>query len=92
MQTAIDNALGAIPDSVAAAGEVIVDADPASVVAKASEDADLVVMGSRGYGPVRRVLLGGVASAVLREAACPVIVTARSAIGEDQDPEADQDG
>jgi nucleotide-binding universal stress UspA family protein len=36
-------------------------------------------MGSRGYGPLGRVLLGGVASQVIRKAACPVIVTPRPA-------------
>jgi nucleotide-binding universal stress UspA family protein len=40
---------------------------------------DLLVLGSRGYGPVRRVMLGGVSSRVVRRASCPVLVLTRSA-------------
>jgi nucleotide-binding universal stress UspA family protein len=36
-------------------------------------------MGSRGYGPLRRVLLGSVSSHVMRHAHCPVVVVPRSA-------------
>ncbi|MET0763018.1 MAG: universal stress protein [Thermoleophilaceae bacterium] len=35
-------------------------------------------MGSRGFGPVRRVLLGGVSSEIVRLAPCPVMVVPRS--------------
>ena len=36
---------------------------------------DLLFVGSRGYGPLRRALLGNVSGAVVREAGCPVVVT-----------------
>jgi len=42
-------------------------------------DADLLVCGSRGYGPVRRVLLGGVSARLLRRAAIPLLVVPRGA-------------
>ncbi len=64
MQTLLDDALGSIPDGIPAAGEVTTDIDPASVILTASGDADLLLIGSRGYGPVKRVLLGGASSAV----------------------------
>lgn len=41
-------------------------------------EADLLVCGSRGYGPARRVLLGGVSSRLLRHARVPVIVVPRT--------------
>jgi nucleotide-binding universal stress UspA family protein len=41
------------------------------------EDADLLVCGSRGYGPARRVLLGGVSARLLRTARVPVMVVPR---------------
>jgi nucleotide-binding universal stress UspA family protein len=46
-------------------------------LAAESESVDLMVMGSRGYGPLHAVLLGGVAHAVVRKAACPVIILPR---------------
>jgi nucleotide-binding universal stress UspA family protein len=41
------------------------------------DDTDLLVCGSRGYGPARRVLLGGVSSKVLKHSRVPVIVVPR---------------
>jgi hypothetical protein len=56
--------------------------DPATVLVDASRESDLLVLGSRGYGPVRAVLLGGVSQAVIRHATCPVVVVPRSATQE----------
>jgi nucleotide-binding universal stress UspA family protein len=44
-----------------------------------SREVDLLVMGSRSYGPVRRLLLGGVSDLVVRASHCPVVVLPRSA-------------
>ena len=52
--------------------------DPAQALAEEGIDLDLLVVGSRGYGPVRRVLLGGVAAELMRNAPCPVMVIPRS--------------
>jgi nucleotide-binding universal stress UspA family protein len=54
-----------------------------TVLEEASSDVDVLVMGSRGYGPHRAVLLGSVSNAVVRRAACPVVVLPRAA---DVDP------
>jgi nucleotide-binding universal stress UspA family protein len=51
--------------------------DPANVLAEASKDLDMLFVGSRGYGPLHSVIVGGVAGRVVREAACPVIVFPR---------------
>jgi len=53
--------------------------DPAHILAEASEALDLLLVGSRGYGPMHAVMVGGVAGRLVREAACPVIVFPRSA-------------
>jgi nucleotide-binding universal stress UspA family protein len=40
---------------------------------------DVLVMGSRGYGPVRRAVLGSVSAGLVHASAVPVIVTPRGA-------------
>ena len=45
----------------------------------ASEQVDLLVMGSRGLGPKRAVVLGSVSRKVVDRAACPVLVLPRGA-------------
>jgi nucleotide-binding universal stress UspA family protein len=50
----------------------------AKVLADVSEGLDLLLIGSRGYGPMHAVMVGGVSGQVVREAACPVIVFPRS--------------
>jgi nucleotide-binding universal stress UspA family protein len=51
---------------------------PASVLIDESElGLDLMVMGSRGYGPLRSVLLGSVSEELVRAAACPVVIVPR---------------
>ena len=51
--------------------------DPAEALVRISKNIDLLVCGSRGYGPLRAVLLGGVSRRVVAEAECPVIVLPR---------------
>lgn len=54
-------------------------AEPDDALVRASAEVDVLVCGSRGYGPVRRVLLGGVLRKLIRRAACPVVVVPRGA-------------
>jgi nucleotide-binding universal stress UspA family protein len=49
-----------------------------SLAALGPDDVDLLVCGSRGYGPARRVLLGGVSSRLIRRARLPVVVVPRA--------------
>jgi nucleotide-binding universal stress UspA family protein len=55
------------------------EGDPGEVLAKRSRDFDLLVVGSRGYGPVRHALEGNVSGHVMRNASSPVLVVPRSA-------------
>lgn len=48
--------------------------DPRQVLADLSHEAHLLVMGSRGRGPLRTLLLGSVSASVSATAACPVVV------------------
>ena len=49
---------------------------PAAVIVEEAlrEGADLIVMGSRGYGPIAGPLLGSVSQRVLQKAECPVLI------------------
>jgi nucleotide-binding universal stress UspA family protein len=49
-------------------------ADPREVLLELSHDAHMVVVGSRGRGKVRSLLLGSVGVALVRHAECPVVV------------------
>ena len=57
--------------------------DPVEGIVAASRHLDLLVMGSRAYGPKRAVMLGGVSRRVTAAAACPVVVLPRGAQGLD---------
>jgi nucleotide-binding universal stress UspA family protein len=77
-RTQLDEAVKALPPTIPA-GRVFVERDPATLIVERSRDLDLLVMGSRGYGPLRAVLLGGVSGRVIRDASCPVVVVPRDA-------------
>ena len=61
------------------AEQVFTIGHPVKILAEQSEELDLLFVGSRGYGPLRAVIVGGVAGRLVREAACPVIVLPRTA-------------
>ena len=74
----LESAMATIDAEFGAEAEFTVG-DAAHVLAEASEQLDLLLVGSRGYGPMRAVMVGGVAGRLVREAACPVIVVPRGA-------------
>lgn len=47
---------------------------PAETLERLSSEVDLIVLGARGLGPVKRLVLGSVSERVLRHAACPVLI------------------
>src|SRR5512133_4341250 len=74
---ALQAAIAELGDEVRIEVDAFAEDDPADVLIRVSEHLDLLVCGSRGYGPVRAVLLGGVSARVAAEARCPVIVLPR---------------
>jgi nucleotide-binding universal stress UspA family protein len=77
------NADRVLDRAVAAAGpdadvqRRVVEGPPATTIVAAANDLDLLVVGSRGRGPLRRVMFGTVGGAVLRDAGCPVLAIPR---------------
>lgn len=73
----IEEALAAI-HSVEAEGRRLVGPAAAALAEACEEDVDLLVAGSRGYGPLGRVFAGSVTSSLICRAPCPVLVVPRS--------------
>ncbi len=59
---------------------VVTLSDARRALLEAAEHATLVVVGSRGRGPVGSLLLGSVSAALSRHAACPVVVLRPGAV------------
>jgi nucleotide-binding universal stress UspA family protein len=52
---------------------------PLDKLAEAAEQTDVMVIGSRAYGPMHHVLLGSVSAKLIRTAPCPLLVVPRGA-------------
>jgi nucleotide-binding universal stress UspA family protein len=75
----LDEAASSISHDVASEGR-LVSGDPAETLADAGRaPGTLLILGSRTYGPVRRVLLGSVREVLVKAAPCPVVVHPRGA-------------
>jgi nucleotide-binding universal stress UspA family protein len=74
--TTLQHALDRVLPAVHSRADVLVDS-PVEALEQFSHDVDLLVCGSRGYGPLGSVLLGGVSRRLVHRAACPVIVVPR---------------
>jgi nucleotide-binding universal stress UspA family protein len=77
MRGRLESAAGGLPHGVSHS-ERLQTGSAAGVLLEATRYLDLLVMGSRGYGPGRRLLLGSVSGHVVREAHCPLLVVPRS--------------
>jgi nucleotide-binding universal stress UspA family protein len=53
---------------------LVEEGNPAEVLIEQSKEADLLVVGSRGLGGFRGMLLGSISQHVVAHAACPVVV------------------
>jgi nucleotide-binding universal stress UspA family protein len=71
-----DAAVAAARDAVEAEGRFL-DGPAEAVLRDESGDLDLLVAGSRGYGPIGAVLLGSATAPLVREAASPLLLTPR---------------
>jgi nucleotide-binding universal stress UspA family protein len=78
LEELIGDAIANAPQGVRVEGAVL--AGPiAETVASAAGDVDLLLAGSRGYGPVRRVLLGSTTAKLMGISPAPILILPRSA-------------
>lgn len=73
----LDGAVATVGGHLQVTGELLEGNVVDALAALDDRDVDLLVCGSRGYGPVRRTLLGGTAARLVRRAAAPVMVVPR---------------
>jgi nucleotide-binding universal stress UspA family protein len=52
----------------------VIEGPPARVLIDASQNADLLVVGSRGHGAFAGMLIGSVSQHCVHHASCPVVV------------------
>jgi nucleotide-binding universal stress UspA family protein len=72
-KTIVEDARSRVPSDVEAQTQ-IANEHPARALIHASETADLLVIGSRGMGGFRGLLLGSVSQQVLHHARCPTVL------------------
>ena len=75
---ALEFAAAGVPSELETRTELLEGSVVEALAALDTDDVDVLVCGSRGYGPARRVLLGGVSSRLIRRARLPVVVVPRA--------------
>jgi nucleotide-binding universal stress UspA family protein len=90
-QAHLDAAAALVPGEVSTES-VVLHGDAALELVEQSKDLDLLCVGSRAFGPVRRVLLGSVSSHLTTDAACPLLVAPRGVSVADGEGAGDQPG
>jgi nucleotide-binding universal stress UspA family protein len=75
----LDEAVASLEKPTLAVDRTILAGRPATLIVDAATDlrSELVVLGSRGRGPLRSMLLGSVSAEVVDHAPCPVLVVRR---------------
>ncbi len=75
----LERATAEIPGEVPIERETIAG-DPVEILLERSRELDLLMLGSRDYGPLRHVLLGSVSAEVMRRASCPTLTLPRGVV------------
>lgn len=79
----LDEAASLMPDESIVPERRIPEGPAAAELRRETDEGlDLLLLGSRSYGPVRRVLLGSVTSDLVGDAGCALMVSPRAGLGE----------
>jgi nucleotide-binding universal stress UspA family protein len=68
------NVREALPKSDVEIDQRVIQGSPAAVLVEESQDADLLVVGSRGHGGFAQLLLGSVSQQCAHHSECPVVI------------------
>lgn len=71
LRTALDRLAA---DATVPVEAVAVEGHPATVLVEQARDADILVVGSRGRGGARSLLLGSVSQSVAHHVSCPLVI------------------
>jgi nucleotide-binding universal stress UspA family protein len=69
------------PESRVLLSTAVVEGQPAGVLLKAADGADLLVVGSRGHGGFASALLGSVSQHCAQHAPCPLLIVRDRVVG-----------
>ncbi len=81
----LERARGRIPDQLEVE-EVFEEGFPVDVLRAQAGQLGLLVMGSRGYGPLRRAVFGSVSEDLLHDLACPLVIVPRGSTEGREEP------
>jgi nucleotide-binding universal stress UspA family protein len=83
LRTALDGVKARVQRAGVSVEEEVLRGRPATQIVEAANAfrADLIVVGSRGLGAWKRLLLGSVSAEIVDHSACPVLVARRTTVG-----------
>lgn len=84
-QGIVDGGVERLPDDVSPDGRAL-EGPPADAIAREAQadGVDILFAGSRGYGPLREALVGGMGGSLLISSTCPLVILPRSSVGSDE--------
>jgi nucleotide-binding universal stress UspA family protein len=87
-QGTLDHGISRVPEDLPVRGHLM-HGPPGEALVEVSEDFDLILVGSRGYGPLRATLLGSASRRLFDASACSVMALPRGLTADPFDAEAD---
>lgn len=73
--------VSSVDEAIPVEGHELTGRSIAGAISEACKQVDLLVCGSRGYGPFSRVMIGSVSTALIEAAPCPVMIVPRPTDG-----------
>ncbi len=70
----VDEVLDSVADRDVVVRRRVIEGRPADTLIRAAEGADMLVVGSRGRGGFRGLLLGSVSQQIAQHGSCPVVI------------------